>query len=167
MRVWPRRHEELKNGCSNRDECTRQTRRRPGTAASFGLLARVLLACVALDLITKLMIRRNFYQYDQVNLIGDYVRITYIHNPGAAFGINLGPYSRSIFLGLSVVALVALGGMYWVTPARDRLRLLAISLICAAPSATCSTASARTMVWSTSSTWAFASCAGPSSTWPT
>jgi signal peptidase II len=59
------------------------------------------------------------------------VKITYIHNRGAAFGIDLGPYSRYIFLILSLIALVALAGMFWVTPARDRVRLTAISLICA------------------------------------
>jgi signal peptidase II len=32
---------------------------------------------------------------------------------------------------LSLIALAALASMYWVTPARDRVRLTAISLICA------------------------------------
>ncbi len=95
------------------------------------LFAGVLSGVVALDLVTKLLIRRTFYLYEQVNVIGEYLRITYIHNQGAAFGIDLGPYSRYIFLVLSLVALVALAGMYWVTPAKDRVRLSAISLICA------------------------------------
>ena len=95
------------------------------------LFATVLIGVVTLDLITKLLIRRSFHLYQTVNIIGDYVRITYIHNQGAAFGINLGPYSRYIFLVLSLIALVALAGMFWVTPARDRVRLAAISLICA------------------------------------
>lgn len=99
-----------------------------GKASLFGL---VLCGVVALDLGTKLLIQRTFHLYQQMNVIGDYLRLTYIHNPGAAFGINLGPYSRFIFLGLSLIALVALAGMYWVTPARDRVRLSAISLICA------------------------------------
>ena len=105
-------------------------------AASLGggkasLFASVLFAVVALDLSTKMLVQRTFSLYHSVDIIGDYVRLTYIHNPGAAFGINLGPYSRFIFLGLSLIALVALAGMYWVTPARDRVRLSAISLICA------------------------------------
>ena len=95
------------------------------------LFATVLTGVVSLDIITKLLIRRSFHLYEQANVIGDYLRITYIHNRGAAFGINLGPYSRYIFLVLSLVALVALAGMYWVTAARDRVRLTAISLICA------------------------------------
>ena len=95
-----------------------------------GLFVLVLGGVVAFDFITKMMIQRTFNLYQQVDVIGDYVRLTYIHNPGAAFGIQLGPYSRFIFLGLSLVALAALAGMYWVTPAKDRIRLTSIALIC-------------------------------------
>jgi signal peptidase II len=97
------------------------------------LFLGVLIGVVALDLGTKILVENTFHMYENVNVIGDYVRLTYIHNPGAAFGIQLGPpeYSRFIFLGLSLVALVALAGMYWVTPANDRVRLSAIALICA------------------------------------
>ena len=96
-----------------------------------GLFFGVVTAVVALDLFTKLLVQRTFSLYQQVNIIGDYVKLTYIHNPGAAFGIHLGPYSRFIFLGLSLVALGALAGMYWVTPPRDKIRLGSIALICA------------------------------------
>lgn len=95
-----------------------------------GLFAGVLGGVVAFDLITKTFIQRSMNLYQQVNIVGDYVRLTYIHNPGAAFGIHLGPYSRFIFLVLSLVALAALAGMYWVTPARDKMRLASIALIC-------------------------------------
>lgn len=94
------------------------------------LFIAVLLAVVGLDLITKLLVMRYLRLFDQIDIIGSYVRLTYIHNPGAAFGIHLGPYSRIIFLVLSLVALVALAGMYWFTPASDRVRLAAIALIC-------------------------------------
>jgi signal peptidase II len=96
----------------------------------LGLFVAVTGGVVAFDFITKLMITRTFNLYQQVNLIGDYVRLTYIHNPGAAFGISLGPYSRMIFLLLSMVALAALAGMYWATAAKDRNRLISIALIC-------------------------------------
>src|SRR5262245_4635254 len=95
-----------------------------------GMFVAVLGSVVGLDFITKVMVQRTFSLYQQVNVIGDYVRLTYIHNPGAAFGIHLGPYSRFIFLVLSLVALAALAGMYWVTPAKDKIRLSSIALIC-------------------------------------
>jgi signal peptidase II len=68
--------------------------------------------------------------YQEIDLIGDYVRLTFIHNPGAAFGIKVGESSRLVFMALSVLALGALLAMYWFTPAADRVRLTAIALIC-------------------------------------
>jgi signal peptidase II len=108
--------------------------RRTGTAdwssPKAVLFAGLLGAVVTLDVITKLIVQRTLHLYERVDIVGSYVRLTYIHNPGAAFGISLGPYSREIFLVLSVIALLALAGMYWFTPAWDRLRLTAIALIC-------------------------------------
>lgn len=94
------------------------------------VLIAVLTAVLVLDVSTKLLIQKHFFQYQQIDLIGEYVRLTYIYNPGAAFGIQLGENSREIFLVLSLLALAALVGMYWYTPATDRIRLVAISLIC-------------------------------------
>lgn len=96
----------------------------------LGLFIGILGTVVTFDVVTKLMIQRSFRLYQQVDVIGDYVRLTYIYNPGAAFGIHLGQYSRIIFLVLSLVALAALAGMYWATPAKDRVRLASIALIC-------------------------------------
>src|SRR5690606_9362408 len=95
------------------------------------LFLSIMAVIVLLDYVTKRLIQDNFHLYQQVEIIGDYLRLTFIYNPGAAFGIHLGPYSRAIFLVLSVIALVALGAMYWATPARDKVRLTSISLICA------------------------------------
>jgi signal peptidase II len=97
------------------------------TRLFFGIIVPVVL----LDVLTKYLVQQNMRLYDQVDVIGDYLRFTYIHNPGAAFGIHLGEYSRVIFLVLSLVALVALAAMYWSTPIRDKVRLSAIALICA------------------------------------
>jgi len=90
------------------------------------LLASVLLA----DISTKLAIQRMLPLGQQIDVIGDYVRLTHIQNPGAAFGINLGVYSRPVFMALSGVALAALLAMYWFTPVSERIRLAAIALIC-------------------------------------
>lgn len=101
------------------------------TGGKTGLFLGIVSCVVLLDYVTKRLIQDNFHLYQQVEIIGDYLRLTFIYNPGAAFGIHLGPYSRAIFLVLSVIALVALGAMYWATPARDKVRLTSISLICA------------------------------------
>ncbi len=100
------------------------------SAVKLGILTAFMGTVVVFDRATKLFVERSFHLYQQVDVVGDFFRLTYMHNPGAAFGIHLGPYSRVIFLALSLVALVALAGMYWITPARDRVRLAAIALIC-------------------------------------
>lgn len=101
-----------------------------GRMRKAALFVIILGGVVALDLVTKLFIMRSFNLYEQVDVIGSYVRLTYIHNPGAAFGIDVGQHSRVVFLVLSLVALIALAGMYWFTPAKDRVRLVSIALIC-------------------------------------
>lgn len=103
---------------------------RPWTGEKAVLFLGILTGVLVLDIGTKLAVQANFFLYQQVDVIGEYVRLTYIHNPGAAFGISVGAYSREIFLVLSVVALAALLGMYWFTPPEDRVRLVSISLIC-------------------------------------
>lgn len=99
-------------------------------AGTLRLLAAVMGGVLLLDLVTKTLVQRTFRLHEQINLIGDVVRLTYIHNPGAAFGIYLGPSSRVIFLVLSAVALVLLIAMYLYTPVQDRARRIAIALIC-------------------------------------
>ncbi len=90
----------------------------------------IIVSVLLVDYTTKRLVQNSLTLYEQVDIIGDYVRLTYIFNPGAAFGIHVGDYSRFLFLGLSTVALLALGGMYWATPTTDRSRLAAIALIC-------------------------------------
>jgi signal peptidase II len=102
----------------------------PWTGEKAVLFFAILTGVLALDVGTKIAVQSNFFLYQQVDIVGEYVRLTYIHNPGAAFGISLGSYSREIFLVLSIVALTALFGMYWFTPPDDHTRLVSIALIC-------------------------------------
>ncbi len=103
---------------------------RSWNAGKVPLFVGIVGGIAVLDFLTKMMVQRLFRPFEQVDVVGEYLRLTYIQNPGAAFGIHLGPYSRLIFLVLSAVALLALAAMYWSTPIGDRVRLVAISLIC-------------------------------------
>jgi len=54
---------------------------------------RILLfsiVVVVLDQITKLLVRYNFEYGKPLKIVGDFVRLTYIENPGMAFGIQVG-----------------------------------------------------------------------------
>ena len=63
-------------------------------------------------------------------VVGDVFRLTLNYNPGAAFGMYLGAHSRWIFLGLALAVLALLGSMYAQTRPDDRLRALALGLVC-------------------------------------
>lgn len=64
-------------------------------------------------------------------VVGELLRWTLVYNPGAAFGLYLGAYSRWIFLTLSVAAIIILWRMYRQTESGNVLRTLAISLVSA------------------------------------
>lgn len=55
--------------------------------------------------------------------------LTLLYNPGAAFGLSLGPYSRWLFTALTIGVLVVLGNLYRATAARDRMGALAVGLV--------------------------------------
>jgi len=93
------------------------------------LLATTMTLVVAADLVTKAWIRSHMTLYQSIPVLGNYFRLTYTQNPGAAFGIDVGSHSRFVFLGLSLGALLVLAYLYVVTPVRDRLRLCAVALV--------------------------------------
>ena len=100
---------------------------RPRPALFWSLVAGV----VAIDVITKTAAVEYLPgQRMPQNVFGEVVRRTLVYNPGAAFGLNLGPWSREIFLVLTVVALVILGRLYRGTRSEDVLRVVALGLVC-------------------------------------
>lgn len=94
-----------------------------------GIAVTVVGVVLVADILTKLWIIQNFALYQQVAILGEFLRLTYTHNRGAAFGIHVGEHSRVFFLVLSLIALGVVAFIYRATPARDRLRLLALSLV--------------------------------------
>lgn len=84
---------------------------------------------IVIDQITKFIVERSLRLYDPVPVLGDFFRLTYIFNRGAAFGLHLGEWSRVIFTILPVLAAIMLLMMYRQTPWSDRTRLVAIGLV--------------------------------------
>jgi signal peptidase II len=92
----------------------------------------VLGAVLIADVVTKGIAERDLApQHIPHDVIGSAVRLTLVHNPGAAFGLNLGDQSRWIFTALTVVALVILGRLYRSTARGDLPRTLALAMVCA------------------------------------
>ena len=100
--------------------------------ANTPLFWSVLTVVVLTDVITKAIAVYSLVpQRIPHELFGDTVRFTLVYNPGAAFGLHLGAYSRWIFMVLTVGALFILGRLYRATRDGDLVRTLAISLVCA------------------------------------
>lgn len=62
----------------------------------------IIVVLVILDQITKYIIKTSMMVGDSFTVIGDFFRITFVENPGMAFGVHIG--NPFIFLGLSLVA---------------------------------------------------------------
>ncbi len=91
----------------------------------------VLIMVVALDIVTKVLAVANLSpQHIPHDVLGDHLRLTLVYNPGAAFGLHLGSYSRWIFMALTIGALVVLGRLYQATRQGDLFRTLALGLVC-------------------------------------
>ena len=91
----------------------------------------VIGVIVVADVITKaLAVYSLFPQRMPHELLGAAVRLTLVYNPGAAFGLHLGAYSRWIFMALTAGALIILARLYRATRDGDLLRTLAIALVC-------------------------------------
>ena len=100
--------------------------------ANSTLFWAVLVVIVITDVITKAMAVYSLVpQRIPHELLGDTVRFTLVYNPGAAFGLHLGAYSRWIFMVLTIGALFVLFRLYRATRETDLLRTLAIALVSA------------------------------------
>jgi len=84
---------------------------------------------VLLDFITKRLAESYLFPpHVPHRVIGDVVRLTLAYNPGAAFSMSAGSYSRFIFGGFAIVALVILWRLYRESGVNDRLKVFALGL---------------------------------------
>jgi signal peptidase II len=99
--------------------------------AKASLFWTVAIAIVLADVLTKaLAVGYLVPQRMPHEVFGSAVRLTLVYNPGAAFGLHVGPYSRWIFMVLTFAALAILWKLYQATRPEDRWRALALALVC-------------------------------------
>ncbi|HEY8106878.1 MAG TPA: signal peptidase II [Gemmatimonadales bacterium] len=84
---------------------------------------------VVLDLATKLAAEATLLLTPGIPVIGDWFQLRLVYNRGAAFGLHVGPYSRWVFFGVAVVAVLVLNRMSVQTSIGDRFRQLALGLV--------------------------------------
>lgn len=90
----------------------------------------VLATVVVFDFVTKQIAASALAHRSPVFILGDWLRLVLVYNTGAAFGIDVGVYSRWVFTALAIVALLVLGGMAHQTPPARWFRLTALGMVC-------------------------------------
>ena len=100
-------------------------------AADRRLFWSMAAAVVVADVVSKLLAESLLSRHVAVPVLGDYVQLRLVYNQCAAFGLCLGAYSRWIFFGLALAALVVLRSMVRSARPGDRFRLVALALVCA------------------------------------
>jgi len=66
------------------------------------IIYSVIAVIVVSDQLTKYIVKSSMYLYESINLLGDFLRFTYIENPGMAFGIQF--QNKFWFTFLSILA---------------------------------------------------------------
>jgi len=101
----------------------------PARRPSLALGTVVPLLVIASDQAAKAWVRSTLEINESIRVFGDYVRITYIHNEGAAFGLHVGEHSSMIFLVLALAASTLVLYLYVTTAPGERLQRIALGLI--------------------------------------
>ncbi len=107
------------------------------SAAAPRRLFWIAAGCViVLDVITKALAVGHLTPYVPHDVLGSYGRLTLAFNPGAAFSMSVGRYSRVLFGSFAVVALVVLWQMARGSTREEWLKVLGLGLAWGARRAT-------------------------------
>ncbi len=98
-------------------------------ALRLGATALVPLSVVVLDQLSKWWVRSELVLNQPVSIVRDNIRLLYIHNEGAAFGLSIGQHSSTLFLILASAASILVLYLLLATPAGDRIHRFALGLI--------------------------------------
>lgn len=100
--------------------------------SKYLVLATVSCAVVALDQLTKLYIHSGWTLGESVPVIPGFFHLTYVRNPGAAFGIfrDVSEVFRKVFfLSMPPIAMMIIAYMLKGVENTDRWQILSLSLI--------------------------------------
>lgn len=100
--------------------------------SKYLILATIAGFVVVLDQLVKIYIHTSFQLHESVPVIQDVFHITYVRNPGAAFGIlrdSVPWFREAFFLSMPPIAMVIILFMLRTVPNTDRLQILCLSLI--------------------------------------
>lgn len=98
----------------------------------YWILTSLATALVALDQATKIYVHSKFRLHETVMVIENYFNITYVRNPGAAFGFlaqSHPEFREPFFLVLPPIAMVII---LWVLKSihqSDKIQIVALSMV--------------------------------------
>jgi signal peptidase II len=101
----------------------------PARLVAFGCIAGLV---VVLDLASKAWVLDNFRLYESRPVIEGWFHLTYVRNPGAAFGLFAGSaevYRRPFFLAVTGIALTVIAWILWRLPRGRPLLFTALALV--------------------------------------
>lgn len=89
----------------------------------------ILVALVfLLDRGSKLWVQHVLWPGESVQVIRGVISLTYIHNPGAAFGLFA--HQTAFFIGVSILVVAGTTGYYLYRKTLPRAQQVALALIC-------------------------------------
>lgn len=98
--------------------------------ARYALLALIGVIVIVIDQITKVWIMQSMRLHESIPIVPNLFSLTYIRNPGAAFGLLAGSSNafRTVFFGVtSLFALALLGTILVRLPEKDWVGQLSIA----------------------------------------
>lgn len=101
----------------------------PARRVTITAEALIPIGVLLLDQLTKAWVRSALTLNEPVRIAGDVLRLTYIHNQGAAFGLSVGRHSSLVFLILATVASALVLYLFLTVPRGERLQRAALALI--------------------------------------
>ncbi|WXJ86859.1 Lipoprotein signal peptidase [Moorella humiferrea] len=90
----------------------------------FLLLVALVLG---LDQLTKYIVRVNFQPNESLPVINSFFHLTYVNNPGAAFGLFA--YKTPVFVAITVLVVAVILIAYRILPPGSPVMRLALALI--------------------------------------
>jgi signal peptidase II len=102
-------------------------------SASAGKLKYLIITAfvMALDQFTKYVVSTRMQLGDEIDVIRNFLAISYTQNPGIAFGMFNSGALRWLFVAISVVAVLVVLGYMMRTSAANRLLLWSLALLAA------------------------------------
>jgi signal peptidase II len=87
----------------------------------------LILLVIVVDQLSKLYIRLTLVPGESRQILGDFLKFTFVYNPGGAFGISIGNFWAYTFISLLAVAVVII--YFLKVPDDDRFPKICLAVV--------------------------------------